>query len=74
MQDMRIDVSQVEEWQTLKDVKELERLFEKAQSTIVNGAAVVLYRKTAGRKEPFQTIDNLEDLKQYRNQVMKYLP
>jgi len=69
-----IDVSRIEELQTLNDVHELEKIFSKAQSTIVNGEQVILVRKTlSGSTQKFDEISNLEELKQYRDTVFKYL-
>lgn len=73
MQNLVIDIAQIEEWQVLNDRSELEKLFGKAQSTIVNGAAVELVRNTGGQTARFEIIDNLSDLKHYRQQVMKYI-
>ncbi len=69
-----IDVTRIEELQTLNDQHELENIFEKAKSTIVNGEAVVLVRKgSATPTEKFEKFTTLEDLQQYRERVFKYL-
>lgn len=69
-----IDVTQVEELQTLSDVQELEKIMSKAKTAIVNGAEVHLVRKEKnGRSQPFDTLDTLEQLAQYKKQVFKYL-
>lgn len=74
MNDFVIDISKVEEWQMLNDKNELDRLFAKAQSTVVNGARVLLMRKsTSGKSEMFDEIDTLDDLEKYRATVMKYV-
>ena len=74
MKDYTIDVAQVEEWQTLNNTDELERMFDRSKSAIVNGAKVVFVRKTGnGRAEKFDEMDNLEDLENYRTRVFKYL-
>ncbi len=74
MQDYRIDVSKMEEWQMTNNLHELERVFEKAKSAIVNGALVILERtQPGGRKEKFEELSTLEDFENYRRQVMKYL-
>lgn len=70
----KIDVSRIEELQTLNDRDELEKVFAKAQSTIVNGEAVILVRKDkAGHSQKFDEFSTLEDLDQYRKSVFKYL-
>ncbi|HEU4470360.1 MAG TPA: hypothetical protein VFR58_04695 [Flavisolibacter sp.] len=69
-----INVTLIEELQTLKDTDELDRIFARAKSTIVNGESVVLLRKPAGGKaEKFDELTTLEDLAQYRNRVFRYL-
>jgi hypothetical protein len=68
-----IDVSKVEELQTIRDVEELERIFERAKSTVVNGVAVVLGRKAGREFQPFDEITTLDDLNTYRLSVFKYL-
>ena len=73
MKDFVIDVSQVEEWQALNNTHELEMMFAKAQSAIVNGAKVLFLRKSAGKSEKFDEMDNLDDLAKYRDRVFKYL-
>ena len=74
MQEYRIDVSRIEELQTINDTDELGRLFERAKSTIVNGEKVVLVRRQAdGSVQPFDEMSTLDDLEAYRNQVYKYL-
>ncbi len=73
MKDFVIDISQVEEWQTLNNTDELEKMFTKAQSTIVNGAKVLFVRRNAGKPVKFDEMDNLDDLEKYRERVFKYL-
>ena len=69
-----IDVSKIEELQTLNDKHELEKIFSKAQSTIVNGEAVMLVRKDRkGSSQKFDELSTLEDLKRYKKSVFKYL-
>ena len=69
-----IDVSRIEELQTLNDKHELEKIFSKAQSTIVNGEAVMLVRKDRkGSSQKFDELSTLEDLKRYKKSVFKYL-
>ncbi|RYZ19404.1 MAG: hypothetical protein EOO16_20015 [Chitinophagaceae bacterium] len=74
MQEYIIDVAQVEEWQTIKDIDALERIFQRAKSTIVNGERVVLVRTDReGKKNAFDEFSTLEDLERYRTTVFRYL-
>lgn len=69
-----IDVSKIEELQTLNDKVELERIFSKAHSTIVNGETVILVRKQReSDPQKFDEFSTLEDLHQYKDSVFKYL-
>ena len=69
-----INVSAVEELQMLSDVAGLERLFAKAQSTIVQGGTVVLVRQNAdGSTYKFDAITSEADLLTYKEAVCKYL-
>lgn len=75
--DMRayeINVATIEELQTLNDKDELEKIFSKAQSTIVNGENVILVRKERnGPAHKFDQLSTLEDLERYKISVFKYL-
>jgi len=69
-----IDVSKIEELQNLNDKNELENIFYRANSTIVNGEKVILVRKHKnGGSEKFDEITTQEDLEQFRKRVFKYL-
>jgi hypothetical protein len=69
-----IDVSKIEELQTLNDKDELEKIFSRAQSTIVNGEVVILTRKDrSGVAQNFDQFTTLEDLDRYKDSVFKYL-
>jgi hypothetical protein len=68
-----INVTEVEELQNTSNVDELERIFQKAKSTIVNGELVILARKQKERLEKFNEISTLEDLEEYQKTVLKYL-
>jgi hypothetical protein len=69
-----IDVSKIEELQTLSDKGELEKIFSRARSTIVNGEVVVLTRQDrSGNSQKFDELTTLEDLDRYRKLVFKYL-
>jgi hypothetical protein len=74
MKDYIIEVNNIEDLQTLNEVQELEKIFEKAQSTIVNGEKVLLVRKTAASSaEKFDELSTLEQLQQYRKSVFRYI-
>lgn len=73
MKEYVIDVSKIEELQNLNDTMALDKIFERAQSTIVNGESVKLVRKSSGLVEPFDEMTTLEELETYRKQVYKYL-
>ncbi len=74
MQDLVINVTEIEELQTIKDVNALEQLFTKAKRTIVGGAAVRLIRKEHdGTTNQFDVLDSEEQLAEYRKSVFKYL-
>ncbi len=74
MKEYVIDVSKIEELQNLSDTMALDKIFERAQSTIVNGESVKLVRKSSsGVAEAFDEMTTLEELKSYREQVYKYL-
>lgn len=74
MNDYTIDVGRIEELQTIQSIDELENIFTKAKSAVVNGAKVILVRKEAGGKaSKFDEIDTLERLEEYKKGVFKYL-
>ena len=74
MEDYTIDVGRVEELQMINDIQELEIIFQKAKSAIVNGATVHLARKNNARElNPFEHISTLPDLSAYKKSVYKYL-
>ena len=74
MQEYIIDVTQVEELQTISNRNELDKIFARARQTIVNGEAVWLVRKKIiGPSEKFDELTTLEELKEYKNRVYKYL-
>jgi hypothetical protein len=74
MEDYKINVTRIEELQTLNDTNELENIFARAKSAIVNGALVILLRKGfSGTNEKFDELDTLEKLEEYRKNVFKYL-
>ena len=70
----KIDISQVEEWQMLKNTTELDALFIKAKSTIVQGGKLLLYRKNPDQHIYItEEISSEDDLKLYKERVYKYL-
>lgn len=74
MNDYTIDVTHIEDLQTIRHTDELEIIFTRAKSAIVNGAKVVLVRKDrTGEVNKFDEIDTLEELENYREKVFKYL-
>lgn len=74
MEDYTINVTKIEELQTISNTDELETIFTRAKSAVVNGAKVILVREEAsGKKNRFDEIDTLEDLEVYREKVFRYL-
>lgn len=74
MREYVIDVSKIEELQTLNDKDGLENIFFRAKSTIVNGEKVLLIRKDKnGRTEKFDELSTEDELENYRKRVFKYL-
>ena len=58
----------------VKDTIELENIFQRAKSTIVNGEKVVLVRKSSAEQgQKFDEFSTLEDLQKYKKSVFKYL-
>ncbi|MBA2747067.1 MAG: hypothetical protein H0U44_12640 [Flavisolibacter sp.] len=73
MDNYLIDVNQVETLQTIQNVDELERIFARAKSAIVNGAMVILARKQQQVLAKFDELTTLEALDEYKASVFKYL-
>ena len=73
MNSYMINVAEVENLQNTGDVDELERIFSKAKSTIVNGESVILARIKNEGVEKFDEITTLPDLEEYQKSVFKYL-
>ncbi len=74
MQEFQINVTQIEELQTLQYTDELDRIFKKASTTLVGGEKVILVRGNAdGSMHKFDEITTLEDLAEYKEKVYKYL-
>ena len=58
----------------IRNTTALDRIFKDAKETIVNGEAVWLMRKQpAGTVEKFDELTTLDDLRQYKKSVYKYL-
>jgi hypothetical protein len=74
MEDYTINVTKIEELQTISNTDELENIFTRAKSAVVNGAKVILVREEAsGEKNKFDEMDTLDDLEAYRENVFRYL-
>lgn len=74
MQDYMINVSQIEELQTLNDRDALDNIFERAQRVVVGGGTVILVRPNPnGQREKFDSLSTEGDLTAYKNNVYKYL-
>lgn len=74
MREYVIDVSRIEELQTLNDKDELETIFSRAKSTIVNGEKVLLVRKEKdGKRQKFDEMSTEDELEQYKQRVFRYL-
>jgi hypothetical protein len=74
MKEYVINVSKIEDLQTLNDKDELEKIFSRAQSTIVNGEKVLLVRKNKnGKSEKFDEMSTEDELAQYRKEVFRYV-
>jgi hypothetical protein len=74
MAEYEINVSHVEEYQMTGDLIELEQIFTRAKSTVVQGGSVILVRRYAdGRFEKFDELTSEVDLEAYREKVYKYL-
>ena len=74
MQEYKINVTEIEELQTVKNTRALDRIFKDAKETIVNGEAVWLARKQQdGQLEKFDELTTTDDLEQYKKSVYKYL-
>lgn len=69
-----INVAQVEELQMINDKDELEKIFTRAKSIIVQGGTVVLTRQSRnGKVDRFDEISTEPDLNTYKARVFKYL-
>lgn len=74
MQDYVINVTQIEELQTLNDRNALDTIFERAQRVVVGGGTVILVRQHPnGQRYQFDAFTTEGDLAAYKNNVYKYL-
>jgi hypothetical protein len=74
MRDYEINVTKIEELQTIKDVDSLDQIFDRAYKTVVGGASVVLLRQNGNAKgEKFDELTTEDDLAAYKERVYKYL-
>lgn len=74
MSDYAIDVTHIETLQTINDADELDRIFNKAKSAIVQGELVLLTRKNSkGAVYTFDEISTEADLATYKKSVYKYI-
>ena len=74
MPEYTINVSEIEDLQTIGNVAELDQVFARAQSTVVQGGTVVLMRGTPGASSyKFDEITTEKDLENYKETVYKYL-
>jgi hypothetical protein len=74
MPEFVINVTEIEELQTVKDLQTLDNIFTRAKRIVNGGGSTVLIRKHAnGGADKFDEITTLEDLEKYRQWVYKYL-
>jgi hypothetical protein len=74
MEDFIIPVGRVEEWQMTNDIKELDRLFQRARAVLVGGGTVALVRQQrSGESYRVGEYTDLEEFEEYRKNVFKYL-
>lgn len=74
MPEFIINVAEIEELQMISDEAELERIFTRAKSTIVQGGTVILGRKSgSGQLQRFDEITTEPDLDTYKQGVFKLL-
>lgn len=74
MPEFIINVNEVEDLQMTSNIVELEQMFARAKSTVIQGGTVVLTRKYADdRLENFDELSTELDLEEYRQTVFKYL-
>ncbi len=74
MAEYTINVSEVEDLQMVSNVAELNQMFTRAQSTVVQGGTVTLVRRTSdGSVYKFAEITTEAEIENYKQTVFKYL-
>jgi hypothetical protein len=73
MADYTINVGEIEELQTIQNTDQLENIFERAKSAIIQGGSVHLVRLSANGQNKFDQITTEEDLANYKSAVFRYL-
>ena len=74
MPDYIIDIIQIETLQMTSDLEGLDKIFERAKSTIIQGQNVILARKQhKGKLETFDVLTTETDLSEFKSKVYKYL-
>lgn len=74
MQEYIINITEMEELQTIKNTDALDHIFARAKKTLVGGERVVLVRQEAsGRNYEVEALTTLDDLDAYRQRIFKYL-
>ena len=74
MPEFIINVNEIEDLQMTGNTVELEQIFTRAKSTVIQGGIVILTRKYADeRLENFDELSTEADLEEYRRTVFKYL-
>jgi len=74
MDEYQIKVNQVEEFQMTNSIVDLQQIFKRAHSTVIQGGTVVLLRDNAdGSSYTVDEISNEDELKRYKDSVFQYL-
>lgn len=74
MAEYTINVNEVEDLQTISNAAELDQIFARAQSTVVQGGTVLLVRRAPdGSKYTFDEMTTEADIENYKQTVFKYL-
>lgn len=74
MNEFIINVSEIEQLQMINNAVELNQIFSRAQSAVVQGGTVILVRQNAdGKTDKFDEITAESDIKAYKETVFKYL-
>ncbi len=69
-----INVSEVEDLQMISNVVELNQIFTRAQSTVIQGGTVILVRQHPdGTAYKFDEITTESEVETYKETVFKYL-